>query len=76
MEAAKQVKIEGKANDLIERIANDEMFGLNIEELEKVLKPENYIGMCENQVEDFINEVVKPVISSYSTEELDIEIKV
>lgn len=62
MEAAKQVKVEGKKNDLIERIAADEMFGLSIDELNSVLAPENYVGRAPQQVEEFINEYVKPVL--------------
>ncbi len=53
MEAGKQVKMYGNKNDLIERIAGDELFGLSLEELKAVLNPKNYIGRAPEQVEDF-----------------------
>ncbi|WP_265444367.1 adenylosuccinate lyase [Acetivibrio straminisolvens] len=76
MEAAKQVKAEGKKNDLIERIAADEMFGLSIDELKSVLAPENYIGRSPQQVEEFINEYVKPVLEKNKIEDIEVELKV
>jgi len=76
MEAAKQVKAEGKKNDLIERIAADEMFGLSIDELKSVLAPQNYIGRAPQQVEEFINEYVKPVLEKNKVEDIEVELKV
>jgi len=38
------------------------MFGLSIDELNSVLAPENYVGRAPQQVEEFINEYVKPVL--------------
>lgn len=76
MEAAKQVKVEGKKNDLIERIANDKMFGLNIEELNAVLDPKNYVGRSPQQVEEFIEEYVKPVLEKNKVEDIKVELKV
>jgi len=76
MEAAKQVKVEGKKNDLIERIAADEMFGLSIDELNSVLAPENYVGRAPQQVEEFINEYVKPVLEKNKVEDIEVELKV
>ena len=76
MEAAKQVKVEGKKNDLIERISADSSFGLDKEEIESVLDPKNYIGRAPGQVEEFINEFVKPVIEKSGVSELKVELKV
>jgi len=76
MEAAKQVKVEGKKNDLIERIAADEMFGLSIDELNSVLAPENYVGRAPQQVEEFINEYVMPVLEKNKVEDIEVELKV
>ena len=44
MAASRVVKVEGGENDLLERIAADEAFGVTLEELEHILKPENYTG--------------------------------
>ena len=49
MAASKVIKEEGGENDLLERIAADEAFGVTIEELEKILKPENYTGRAKEQ---------------------------
>lgn len=76
MEAAKQVKAEGKKNDLIERIATDKLFGLNIDELNCVLTPKNYIGRSPQQVEEFITEDVKPVLEKNNIEDIKVELKV
>jgi adenylosuccinate lyase len=62
MEAGKQVKIEGKKNDLIERILNDGTFGMSEEEILSILRPENFIGRAPEQVEDFINEYVNIIL--------------
>ena len=64
IEAAKNVKEEGLDNDLIERICADERFGLNREELNSLLDPKNFIGRSENQVEEFILEVINPIRKS------------
>lgn len=71
MAASRVVKVEGGENDLLERIAADEAFGVTIEELEKILKPENYTGRAKEQTEDFLNECVKPVLEKYADVESD-----
>ncbi len=76
MEAAKMVKLEGKSNDLIERIAADPAFKLDFSELKAVLKPENYIGRAPQQVEEFVNEYIKPVLDTNETEDVKVELKV
>ena len=62
MEAGKTVKIEGKENNLAELIANDKSFGLTLDEINSAMKPENFIGRAPQQVEDFLNEIVNPVL--------------
>ncbi|MDQ2087197.1 adenylosuccinate lyase [Herbivorax sp. ANBcel31] len=62
MEAAKEVKEKGKENDLIERITEDKAFGLDISQLKQVLDAKNYIGRSKEQVEEFINECIKPIL--------------
>ncbi len=71
MAASRVVKVEGGENDLLERIAADEAFGVTIEELEKILKPENYTGRAKEQTEDFLNECIKPVLEKYADDESD-----
>ena len=64
--AAAVVKEEGKPNDLVTRIANDSSFGLTEEEINAVLKPENFVGRAPEQVVEFIDGYVKPAIEKYS----------
>ncbi len=63
MEAGRVVKEEGGKNDLIERIVADSSFGLTLEEVEKILKPENFTGRAANQVEELISEYVDPILA-------------
>lgn len=68
MEAAKRVKELGQRNDLIERIANDKAFGKNIDELNNILNPQNFCGRAAQQAEEFINEVVTPILQNNNSE--------
>jgi len=74
MAAARRIKEEGLPNDLINRIADDPMFGLTYEEIQKELEPGNYIGRSVSQVEEFIKECVRPAIIPYLSETLNAEI--
>lgn len=62
MEAAKRVKEMGLENDLISRISADEAFGMTIEEINSILSGDNFIGRAPGQVDDFVNEVIKPIL--------------
>ncbi len=62
MEAARLVKEEGKANDLLDRIAQDPSFGMSREEIEAIMKPENFIGMAPEQTLDYIMNSVNPIL--------------
>ena len=66
MEAGREVKEFGRPNDLVERIANDKSFGLTKEEIMHALNPDNLCGRAPNQVEDFINVTVNPVLEKYA----------
>lgn len=65
MEAGKQVKIEGKDNDLIERILADEYFNIDKEELVKILDPKRFVGFAPQQTVEFIEEEINPIIKKY-----------
>lgn len=71
MDASKVIKEEGGENDLLERIANDEAFGVTLEELENILQPEKYTGRAKEQTEDFLNDFVNPVLEKYKDIESD-----
>lgn len=67
MEAGKQVKNGGK-NDLVDRIAADEAFGMTKEEIIAILKPENFVGLAPVQVDDFLNNEIKPALEKYNSD--------
>ncbi|HBE08694.1 MAG TPA: adenylosuccinate lyase, partial [Lachnospiraceae bacterium] len=61
-QAAAVVKQEGGENDLIERIAKEPMFSMSLDELKAVLDPKKYVGRAPQQVEEYINDYVKPLL--------------
>ena len=77
-EAGRNVKDLGLANNLIELIAANPLFGLSREELDAHLEPERYIGRCPEQVSEFLSEYVQPVFERYPQALLgrDVELKV
>lgn len=72
MEAGSVVKNEGKPNDLLTRIAKDDAFGLDEEQLSKLLDPTLYIGRCPEQVTTFLNECINPILEAHKAD-LDLE---
>ncbi len=65
MEAGRRVKEEGVANDLIDRIRKDAAFKPVWDDLDNILNPVNFIGRCSEQVDDFLSEVVDPLIAEH-----------
>ncbi|MDH8676568.1 adenylosuccinate lyase [Fusibacter bizertensis] len=61
MEAGKQVKIEGKENDLLDRIVSDPIFNLSHDDVKLLLNPQDYIGRSSEQVTTFIECEVEPI---------------
>jgi adenylosuccinate lyase len=62
MEAGRNVKEEGKENNLLELIAADPAFNMSLDELQKAMEPQRYIGRSKEQVERFVETVVRPVL--------------
>lgn len=71
MAASKVIKEEGGENDLLRRIAEDPAFGVTLEELENILRPEKYTGRAKEQTEDYLKDYVAPVLEKYSDIESD-----
>ena len=65
MEAGKNVKVEGKENNLLELIAADPAFNLTLEDLQKSMDPSRYTGRAKEQTEAFIANVVQPVLDAH-----------
>ena len=62
IEAARLVKEQGLENDLVERISADKDFMLSKEEIEEILKPENFVGRSIEQVERFLSSYILPIL--------------
>ena len=62
MAAGKVVKEEGKENDLLERIAADPAFNMNMDQLLAIMKPENFVGRAPIQTEEYIRDFVNPIL--------------
>ena len=64
MEAGRNVKEKGLDNNLLELIAADPAFGLTMDDLKKSLEPSLYVGRAPRQVEEFLTEVVNPILEA------------
>lgn len=59
--AAERSRNEG-VNDLAERIGNDPKFNITKDEIEALLIPENYVGRAPEQVDEFLDGFIKPIL--------------
>jgi len=66
-EAGDQIKREGKGNDLLKRLADDPEFPLNSEEIEECLDEKNFVGRAPEQVEEFVQDVLNPILEKYKS---------
>ena len=64
--AAAVVKEQGGENDLIDRVCADPMFRLSHEEIDAILKPSNFIGRSVEQVEEYLDEFIRPILTKNS----------
>ena len=62
MKAGEHVKKEGKDNDLLELIADDDFFSQTIDELQEKMSGDLYVGRAPRQVEVYLRDVVRPVL--------------
>ncbi|MEK7776130.1 MAG: lyase family protein, partial [Planctomycetota bacterium] len=66
MEAARIVKEEGSKNDLLERIAQDPLFSKIKSKLKDISNPDKLVGRAQQQVEEFVSQVVAPLLKRHS----------
>ena len=64
MEAGRNVKVEGKENNLLELIAADPAFKLSIEELQETMDPAKYVGRSKEQVETYLSNHIRPILEA------------
>ena len=60
---AKEMKLSGGKNDLLDRILSDSAFGLTKSEMDELSDPKTFTGCAEKQTEDFISGCVDPVLA-------------
>lgn len=70
-EAGNQVKIHGKENDLLDRVRADPYFSPIVGDLDTILDPSTYIGRAPEQVTEFLEDEVKPVLALYDLEKIN-----
>ena len=68
MEAGRNVKERGLDNNLLELIADEPSFGITLAELKKQMEPSKYTGRSKEQVEDFLKEVIRPILEENKAE--------
>lgn len=68
MQAGRNVKEEGKDNNLLELIAADPEFNLTLEELQATMDSSKYVGRSPIQVEKFLANVVNPILEANKDE--------
>ena len=77
VDTAKQIKLHGGDNDLLERIIADERFGLTREEVEQILSEGGFTGMAQQQTESYLAEVVRPLLDKYKdTDRVSVAIQI
>ncbi len=68
MQAANRVKAEGAENNLLELIAADKAFNTDLDALQQLLRPENYVGRAPEQTAEFLAACVRPLLKKYAAE--------
>jgi adenylosuccinate lyase len=71
--AARAIKDGAEHNDLLDRIAADSAFGITREELESTMDPSRFVGRAPEQVDEFLVEVVEPLLADSSADESVLE---
>ena len=67
LEAARAVKDGASGNDLLDRLAADPAFGLSLSEMRDITRPEDFVGRAPEQVDDFLRDVVDPILAAEGT---------
>ena len=64
MAAGRVVKEEGLENDLLNRIAEDALFPMNMEQLKAIMSPINFVGRAPSQTVEFFSECIDPILEA------------
>ena len=61
--AARAMKDDGKRNDMLERLGTDSEYGVPLDDLREALEPARFIGRSAAQVDEFLEEIVEPLLA-------------
>ena len=67
--AARAVKDEGIANDMLDRLAGDAEYPVSIDALRQALDPARFVGRSAEQVDEFLAEELEPALAGLATDE-------
>ena len=73
MDAAKKIKEEGGANDLLERLAADPAFASIRDRFDELVNPRDFIGRAPEQTEEFIASCIDPLLEAHASEWQDVQ---
>ena len=65
--AASEMK-EGRPSDLLDRISNDDAFGMDRDELDSLVDPHRFIGRAPEQVDRFLDDWVRPLLDRFGAD--------
>jgi adenylosuccinate lyase len=72
--AARAMKEGAERNDLLERLGADRRFGVSISELRDALDPRDFVGRAPEQVDEFLENVIEPVLAGTPAAVVDTEL--
>jgi adenylosuccinate lyase len=61
--AARALKNGAERNDMLERLGDDPEFNVSIDDMRRTLDPHRFVGRAPEQVDEFLNEIVAPLIA-------------
>jgi adenylosuccinate lyase len=67
IEAARAMKDGAEKNDMLDRLAADASFGVSFEDLQSALQPDRFVGRAPQQVDEFLDEVIDPILARYAS---------
>jgi adenylosuccinate lyase len=76
MEAARVVKDQGGQNDLLTRLAADPIFAATAPRFDEILNPKAFTGRASQQVTEYLEAEVKPLLEAYPEEDNGEEVNV
>jgi len=68
VETAKEIKLNGADNDLLDRILADPVFALTKEEMDGILQADRFTGRAKEQTQEYLKEVIRPLLAKYQEE--------